>query len=395
MSITRAAFDEIVEADFDKLVESAVREGLLIEFKRDMYGGADDEKREFLKDVSSFANSSGGHLIIGMTEAEGIAVAKSPIEGDSDQHLLRLESLVQSVLEPRIVGIRMRAVPAAAGGHIFVLRVPKSWNPPHRVTFKGTNRFYARSSAGAHEVSVEELRAIFGSGASLNDRIVAFRRERLARIDVNDGIFPLAQALGRLVVHIAPFSAFGSGIQIDLGEARGVKGNLVPMGAEGWTDSFNFDGFAVKRTGEQCYGYTHVFRNGIIEATKVRILGDVRQRVVFAYRDFGEDLFAHFPQYMNALERLAVSPPFIIMITLQGMRNAVIPLPGMFGGDSPPAGRDVLELPPQQIDGFGDIASYQRALGPALDALWNAFGEEDAEAFMESFDAHGRWMRRQ
>jgi predicted HTH transcriptional regulator len=48
---------------------------------RDIRGGSVDEAiadsradadvREFLKDVSSFANTAGGHLIIGMDEAGG------------------------------------------------------------------------------------------------------------------------------------------------------------------------------------------------------------------------------------------------------------------------------------------------------------------------------------
>ncbi len=77
MSILRAAFDSISESDIDQLVSDGIREGLLIEYKRDMYGNADADKREFLKDLSSFANSSGGHLLIGVDEAQGVPVAKA------------------------------------------------------------------------------------------------------------------------------------------------------------------------------------------------------------------------------------------------------------------------------------------------------------------------------
>jgi predicted HTH transcriptional regulator len=47
------------------LCENEVSEGILIDYKRDLYEHTPDGKREFLKDVSSFANSAGGHIIIG------------------------------------------------------------------------------------------------------------------------------------------------------------------------------------------------------------------------------------------------------------------------------------------------------------------------------------------
>ena len=197
MSILRAAFDSISESDIDQLVSDGIREGLLIEYKRDMYGNADADKREFLKDLSSFANSSGGHLLIGVDEAQGVPVAKAGDMQDADAALQRLENILRTGLEPRVVGIRMRAIPLDGGGHVFVVRVPKSWNPPHRVTLQGVNRFYTRSSAGAHEVSVEELRALFAGGAAGHDRLVAYRRERLARIAANEGIVSLADDHGK------------------------------------------------------------------------------------------------------------------------------------------------------------------------------------------------------
>ena len=38
-----------------------------MEYKRETYGTNDDQRREFLADVSSFANAAGGDLVIGMT----------------------------------------------------------------------------------------------------------------------------------------------------------------------------------------------------------------------------------------------------------------------------------------------------------------------------------------
>jgi hypothetical protein len=47
-------------------------EGLTIEYKRDPYGNRDADRKEALKDITSFANSAAGHLINGMKEAKGV-----------------------------------------------------------------------------------------------------------------------------------------------------------------------------------------------------------------------------------------------------------------------------------------------------------------------------------
>jgi hypothetical protein len=171
--------------------------------------------KEFLKDVSSFANTSGGHLIIGIDEKDGVPTQIVPVVSSVDQELQRLENLARDGLEPRIAGIQMRAVPVA-GGSVFVIHIPKSWNPPHRVSARNTNRIYARNSAGAFELSVEELRVLFTSAASAADRMRAFRAERLAKIETGTGIEPLAQDLGRVVFHLVPLASFGLGTGISI-----------------------------------------------------------------------------------------------------------------------------------------------------------------------------------
>lgn len=72
MALGHLNFDDITEKDLDELIDVGVPEGLIIEYKRDIYGKSDADKKEALKDISSFANSFGGHLIIGIEERNGI-----------------------------------------------------------------------------------------------------------------------------------------------------------------------------------------------------------------------------------------------------------------------------------------------------------------------------------
>ena len=61
---------EIVSSDFLNLIENEVPESKTIEYKQALNLKTDSEKKEFLADISSFANTSGGDLIYGIAENE-------------------------------------------------------------------------------------------------------------------------------------------------------------------------------------------------------------------------------------------------------------------------------------------------------------------------------------
>ncbi len=107
----------IEERDLQRLIDNQVREGRAIDYKRTLPGGKDLEKKEFLADVSSFANASGGYLIFGMDEAEGVATEiKGLADINVDKEILRLNSILESGLEPRIPSPEMQIVSLQNGG---------------------------------------------------------------------------------------------------------------------------------------------------------------------------------------------------------------------------------------------------------------------------------------
>ena len=62
--------DEITADDIKSLITNSVRESKTLEYKQILPGGQDKDKKEFLADISSFANSSGGDIIYGIKEAK-------------------------------------------------------------------------------------------------------------------------------------------------------------------------------------------------------------------------------------------------------------------------------------------------------------------------------------
>ncbi len=95
--------NDITEADLAALIANGVAEGRTIDYKRSLPGNTDADKKEFLADTSSFANSGGGDLVFGMDEAAGLPTQIVGIQAsDLDLEIRRLDSILAAGLSPRI-----------------------------------------------------------------------------------------------------------------------------------------------------------------------------------------------------------------------------------------------------------------------------------------------------
>ena len=387
MSLDNLNFDDISEGDLKELIDVGVPEGLKIDYKRDLYGTSDNDKKEALKDISSFANSFGGHLIIGFEENSGIPTAITGLhEINTDAEIQRLENLVRDGIEPRITGLKIKAILLESGNSVILIRIPKSWNPPHRVSARNINRFYVRNSAGAHEVSVEELRSLFNLSASVHDRIQSFRRERLAILSADEGPMKIGHG-GRLILHIVPFSTFGYGQSLDVKQIYNHASTFQPLSSSG-NSRYNFEGVIVYRGDEKCSGYTQIFRNGIIEATEAGIVNERDSRILIVSLKFAKDIFGVLPGYLDGLKALDVPSPLAIMISLQEVHGAILGVRDDFSYDALDSlnksfNKSELLLPEIIIEDYGTEQDYQRAMRPAFDALWNAAGYASSHCFSD------------
>jgi len=358
VSIEKAKFDSIEERDIQELVDAQVPEGLRIDFKLTNYGKSDSDKRELLKDVSAFANSHGGHLIIGIEEMEGVATNITGVDIDADAEILRMEQILRNAIDPPIPGIRMRSIPLAKGRKVLLLRIPRSWNPPHRVTAQGTNRFYIRHSAGVHEPSVEELRALFNQSATALEKARQFRNNRISAIASGEGNRPLVGG-GRLFIHIVPTAAFSGMVHIDVEKIHEAHNSFWPLGASGMSPRFNFHGFVNERGGDQNHGYTQIFRNGVLEATKGGIARERNKRLFIPGLALEKHIFERLSVYIDGLRDIGVPPPLIIMFTLEGVKGAdYAVMDDPWGDYEPPLPDDILFLPECLLEDYGTALKY-------------------------------------
>ena len=391
MSIEKANFDSIEERDLQELVDAQVPEGLRLDFKLTNYGKSDSDKRELLKDVSALANSHGGHLVLGIEETEGVATNVAGVDIDADAEILRMEQILRNAIDPPISGIRMRSIPLAIGRKVLLLRIPRSWNPPHRVTAQGTNRFYIRHSAGVHEPSIEELRALFNQSATALEKARQFRNNRISVVANGEGHRPLVDG-GRLFIHIVATAAFSSMVHIDVEKIYEMHDSFRPLGASGMTPRFNFHGFVNERGGDQNHGYTQIFRSGALEATKAGIVRKRNDRLFIPGLTLERDIFERLSPYIDGLRDIGVPPPLIIMFTLEGVKGAdYAVMENPWGEYEPSLPDDVLFLPECVLEDYGTALEYHKAVRPAFDTLWNAIGYSKSQFF----DEKGSWVGKQ
>ena len=361
--------DTIDEAALRRLIENHVSEGRDLDFKRELPGGKDDDTREFLADVTAFANAQGGHIVFGMDESNGVAADLSGLEvEDPDAAILRLESKLQAGVEPRVIGVRSRWVPLANGRGALVLRIPGSLSAPHRVTYKGGARFWGRNSRGKYELDVHDLRHAFTQSAQLPQQFRRLHEEAIAAAQGIDMPFAI-EAAPTAVVSVAPLGLFREDRRVAVSRDNAV----VPVRVGAFSALDTIEGVLVHAAASEAGrvgSYTLTHRTGRTDSAFV--IGGVR-------RNNGEDWRtvwpATFEQGVQAMARATqmqlrqhgIEGPWVILTSVYGVKGF-----RMIVGDSyptPMAFRDTVLLGQQIVERFDDDA-----LMPIAEAFWLLFG---------------------
>lgn len=386
MPIREKPVDSITVDDLKRLIEEEVAENRYIEYKESLPGNSDSDKKEFLADISSFANASGGDLIYGIRAESGLPRGLVGVEiGNVEAEFLRLENMIRDGVEPRIIGTRILPIPVNGSKIVLLIRIPRSWAMPHMVTYKGHSRFFSRTSAGKYQLDVHELRAAFLASETVGERIRNFRRERVAKIIA--GETPLAMREGgKIVLHIIPMNAFDPAAKYDTSLLQNRIEDLPPLYTDSWSSRHNFDGF-LGYSGDG--SYVQVFRNGIVEAVEARLLritddsGKIIRSVAYE-----RAILQGLHKYMSIQRQLGVAPPLVIILTLTevfGYTMAVNRSRFPFHDDYP-IDRDVLLVDEVIVDNFESDAA--KTMKPIFDAVWNATGWSRSM----NYDQNGNWV---
>lgn len=382
--------DKIDIDDLKQLQSNAVIEGKTIEYKQQLPSNSDADRKEFLADISSFSNTSGGDLIFGITEENGSPKSIDGVEIENvDQEIRKYENIIRDGIDPRII-VSTRAINISNGKFVLIFRMEKSWVGPHRVIFKGHDKFYARNSAGKYTLDTNELRIAFNLSQTLTERIRNFKIERILQISSDNLPLPFYQG-AKFVLHLIPLDSFNPNHRIDLSSVINDPGKFRPMYSSGWNSRINLEGFLSYFSGKdnRCFTYAQLYRNGIIEAVEALLLRAEEGKKYIPSIAYERELIKSLSSFLNLGKALGINMPIIIFLTLIGVKGYEMAVDrSRFWSDYHKIDSDIIQLPEALIESY-DIKPVE-ILRPIFDLIWNACGFE--RSF--NFDEAGNWVGR-
>lgn len=176
---------EITNEDLKAFLTRKIEENLNLDYKA-IQAYYDFDKLS--KDVSAFANSEGGLLILGMSQDEikkgKVVVKVLPKELTWGEEILSKETLEDNLvgkIQPRIDGIKIQPVREGNGSMrvIFLIDIPQSKSRPHMASDK---RYYKRLNFRKKPMEHFEIVNLLKVRWVLNERMVEKIYEPIASI---------------------------------------------------------------------------------------------------------------------------------------------------------------------------------------------------------------------
>lgn len=381
------------EADIAALITNQVSEGKTLEYKEALPGTDNEEKSEFLRDASAFANASGGDIIYGVSEFRvnnkptGIPERIIGLDASTlDGEILRLEQVLRTGLEPRIPELRLYPVPLASGKKLLVIRIGDSWLKPHHICFKASPRYYIRTSAGKQPLDYQEVREAFLQSAELPKRMRAFRDQRLSTILSGDLLYELPPG-PVMVTHFLPLESFRQQHQVDLAQyLRERKPFPMGIGISGWQrpnlDGVVFFNLGGGEIGSDMCGYSQLFHSGAIEIVDAFTIHEQGEHgKIIGTTALEKSLCQATKSAIECLKDFGITSDVYLFHSIMHIKGFRLYEQGPSRYGLPKqVDRNHLLFPEIQIDLDG---SFEVPLKKLCDLFWQAFGARESPNFSE------------
>ena len=171
-------FFNLTEGDepfLQSLIDNKIKETLNLEYKKEMIDG-----NKFARKVASFANTSGGIIILGIEEKDYLPVKLNPLEPGLGETIENI--LITSI--SRKVPFKISTISSTIKDNkkYYVIYVPKSSNGPHMVVsekdFRYYKRAYIRTNFSSIPMSDSEVRDILEKNLKYRKTQISQTRDR-------------------------------------------------------------------------------------------------------------------------------------------------------------------------------------------------------------------------
>lgn len=376
-------FEKITIDDIKNLVNNQVAEGLSLDYKVQNYDKTSGGKKELLKDITAFANSSGGDLIIGVGDDKynQASFIKGIETTNIAEEVNRIEQIIYNGTEPKLNTFKVKYIKLNnnSNKYIIIVRVESSPLFPHMISFQRTNKFYIRKSDKNILLDAYELRNIFLKSENIFENIKNENKKRITKIYSSESIVPINDLTPKLLINFVPYSAINNNKNIL--NFKNIKLNFPEQ-------RINFDGILAYKTNQNgIESYCQLYRNGILEfvSTTSKIFCNIKNpfnekdgeiNVILANKnDFENYIVGKCEYFFNVLKSLNIELPvylFVSLLDVKGYRiyykvDNIIKLTNSID-------RDILELPEVELK-YNNV-DLKKVLRGTIDLIWNACGEE-------------------
>lgn len=167
---------ELTYADIVDLVNvRQEREGYHLDFKGDFSNHTEKAKKELSKDISAFANTSGGYLIIGVDKHYKITGVDKTIQNKTIDEWLN--QILSSNVEPQVFYFDPKVISIPDSEKIIlVIHIPESTKKPHLVT--EWNNYHIRINDSCKSANHNQIRDIFEFSKNRTNEFNDFLRKK-------------------------------------------------------------------------------------------------------------------------------------------------------------------------------------------------------------------------
>lgn len=385
--------EDITKEDLIELINNQVPENRTLEYKSALTIGQDKEKKEFLADVSSFANCIGGDLIIGIEEDEN---EKTPINicgisyTNQDELFRQIESIIRDSFSPRILNVQLQIVPVEEK-NVLIIRIPQSIIAPHRIEFKEWSRFYTRNNKGKYPMDVNELRLAFNSGIDLSQRIESYKTNRYFDI-ISNKYNRLENNKPIFVVHYIPLSALNN--SISKFSIKDIKQAIQNSNSSAFGNTsfpqITIDGAYIPHSSYED-SYAKFINNGIIEKASTKFfeanftITSISPSITLNNIYIGDiysKLINDFNEIKGFYNSLGINTPLMISCAFLNASNYTIPSTRSFHHILGQIDKDILCIDDLYVENIAE--QNEIVLKPIFDSIYNACGYEKSPYFDEN-----------
>lgn len=392
------SLSELTEAHLESLKTLRISEGQRLDYKSQLPMSTTSEKKELCKDVSSFAHAQGGFILFGVVEENALIVDIPGIEfGDKRQQQF-LEITVNG-LAPRLQRFEHHVIPLRNGKSVLVVHVM----PDGQLHQVGNNdgRFYRRVGLITERMTGEDITTF------LSGNVGPTPAERFDEL-VNGYHNALQSGTYFKSIPGGPFwtvviSPESPSLSIDLSSQKlSWSSPFAPLNSTGWNTevtgkaNYSVAGAYGDRTASAITEYNEL---GQLKAFDSALLTNGRY-----FQKLPEHAKGSVPSstlgyrtikavydYLTQLTELGVNPPFLVRVSLLGVKSYYLEVDHRFGDALARLlqGDDVL---PDTVrfatsEDFQDLDAVGRKLRVVFDFIWREFGYR--RSF--NYDQEGNW----